>query len=492
LDTEHQAYPDQARVEPRGDGGGLRNIDGIIHDFIRYNHAMQSDLGAVLRKKLSRRELQLLLKIARQAASLEMPVYLVGGALRDAVLGGPIADLDLLVEGDAIALARTLRSRFGGHVTTHSRFGTAQWALAGAHLFSGDSHRAGVGKKSPDHIDLISSRSEVYPGTAELPRVSPGAIDDDLRRRDFTINTLAVRLDGSHFGEVHDPFGALKDLDRGIIRVLHPASFRDDPTRLYRAVRYEKRYGFRIEPTTLALMRQARPKARRLSSHRIRRELDLILDEGQWILMLKRLSRLELLGAIHPALRSTEKAFRRMQRAEATGPEGLDSRQRRELRWLVWLVELSTAQIRSLDRRLQFTRELREALLAASTISRQSQRWRTWPPSRLTVYLDRFPLLAVQALRSSAPRGQAQSMLAQYIDRWRSVRPAVTSKDLGELGLAPGPAYRQILARLRAAWLDGKISTSAQEREQLGLLIGRFGGNARRLPSGRERRPRFP
>ena len=479
MDSEHQAYPDQVRVEPRGDGSGFSNIPGIIHDFIHYNHAMQSDLAALLRDRLSHDELELLLAVARQAAALGMPAYVVGGALRDAVLGGPIADLDFLVEGDAIALARSLRSEFGGHVIVHSRFGTAQWTLAGARIFSGGDHRVKPRKAPPDHIDLISSRSEEYPGTAELPRVSPSAIDDDLRRRDFTINTLAVRLDGSHFGDVYDPFGALKDLDQGIIRVLHPASFRDDPTRLYRAVRYEERYGFMIESTTLALMRRSRSKVRRLSAHRIRRELELILDEEQYLGMLRRLSRLGLLGAIHPALPSSAATLRRLRRAEAARPDGLDLRHNSDLRWLVWLIELSTAQLRSLDRRLQFSRRLRESLLAAATIARQSARWRAWPASRLTLYLDRFPVLAVQAARLSAPRGRAQSLLAQYLAHWRAVRPTVTSKELSELGLAPGPAFRQILDRLREGWLDGKIASSAQEREQLGRLIRRYAGHTR-------------
>jgi tRNA nucleotidyltransferase (CCA-adding enzyme) len=483
LDTEHKAYPDQVGFEPRGDGRGWRNIDGIIHDFIRYNHAMQSDLGILLRKRLSPDALELLLAVARQAVALGMPVYVVGGALRDAILGGPIADLDFLVEGDAIALARSLRSQFGGHVTAHSRFGTAQWALAGAHLFARGDQKAGAPMVAPDHIDLISSRSEEYPLTAELPRVRPGGIDDDLGRRDFTINTLAVRLDGSHFGQVYDPFGARNDLERGLIRVLHPASFRDDPTRLYRAVRYEKRYGFRIEAETLASMRLAGPKVRRLSAHRIRRELDLILDEQQYIAMLKRLSRLGLLRAIHVALPSGEATFRRLRRVDGTWLGEVDSRQRRELRWLVWLIELPTVKICSLDRRLQFSRQLRESLLAAATILRQSPKWRAWPASRLTAYFDRFPLPAVQAARCSVPRGQAQSLLTTYITRWRSVRPAVTSKDLSELGLPPGPAYRLILDRLRGAWLDGKIVNTEQEREQLRLLIRRYAGDTGPSPS---------
>src|SRR5512137_2240263 len=193
-------------------------------DILNYK---KSDLD----QKLSSRQLALLRIVADAAATRHLPLYLVGGFVRDLLLGSPATDFDLVVEGDAISLARMLAAQYGGKVTSHLRFGTAQWFLSGS-----------------DHhvLDFISTRSETYKHPAALPTVKPGTLTDDLLRRDFTINTLALRLDAKHWGELRDDLGGLEDLKHGLVRVLHPLSFQDDPTRLFRAVRYEKRYGFRI------------------------------------------------------------------------------------------------------------------------------------------------------------------------------------------------------------------------------------------------------
>ena len=155
-----------------------------------------------------------------------LPLYIVGGSVRDLVLGHRLNDFDLTLEGNAIALARSLASKHGGTITAHIKFGTANWLL-------------------PDHLkidhptlDLVSARSETYKHPVALPTVKLGSIADDLRRRDFTINAMAIRLDGSHFGELRDDLNGMEDLQNGIIRILYPRSFIDDPTRMYRAVRY--------------------------------------------------------------------------------------------------------------------------------------------------------------------------------------------------------------------------------------------------------------
>ena len=206
-----------------------------------------------LEKTLSPQQLTLLRVVAGVAAARHLPLYLVGGFVRDLLLGIPATDFDLVVEGDAISLARTLAAQYGGRVTAHVHFGTAQW-------FPPESDNLA--------IDLTSTRSETYKHNAALPSVKSGTLMDDLLRRDFTINTLAVRLDGDHWGELRDEQGGLDDLKQGQVRVLHQGSFRDDPTRLFRAVRYEQRYGFRIVPETLSLMRPAYPLISLLSAQR--------------------------------------------------------------------------------------------------------------------------------------------------------------------------------------------------------------------------------
>lgn len=475
----NRTYPDQATRDVRGDGDGIGFIARIIHDFISYNHEMRFDLGRLLQSSLSARDLELLRGAAAEAESRGLPIYIVGGLPRDLALGGPATDLDLVVEGDAISLARALAAKFGGQVTSHPKFGTAKWSLGQSRSPMAAAHAASSGVSLRDHIDLISARSEKYHKPGQLPKVKFGGIDDDLRRRDFTINTLALRLDGSHFGEVHDPFGARADLQHGIVRALHPASFLHDPTRMYRAVRYEKRYGFRMAPQTRALVAGARQHVGALSSQRIRHELDLILDEDQAAAMLRRLAALDLLRPIHAALPANRSTLRRLEiaRMPAAGNElGL---QRRDSRWLLWLIGLSAAQIRSINHRLHFRRELLEAALAAATLHRESLQFVRWKPSRITEYLDKSPLPAVQAAHQSATSARAKAVLQEYLTRWRNLRPLTTGKDLKGLGLAPGPAYRIVLGDLRRSWLDGSITSAKEEHQELESLLDRLPKSAK-------------
>src|SRR6266511_4457603 len=165
-------------------------------------------------------------------------VYLVGGSVRDILLGEPNFDVDVVVEGDAITLANELAKKLGGRVRAHRIFGTA-----------------GVLYAEDGRVDVVTARSESYHAPAVLPTVEPGTIDQDLHRRDFTINAMAVSLKGDALGELVDPFGGRADLEAGRIRVLHDRSFIDDPTRILRAIRYEDRYGFRMDEQTAQLAR---------------------------------------------------------------------------------------------------------------------------------------------------------------------------------------------------------------------------------------------
>ncbi len=176
---------------------------------------MQKDLLRLLRDpNLIPSENQILLSnIADQAASLGMPCYVVGGFVRDLLLGKPVNDLDIIVEGDAIELGTALVKKHGGKLTPHTKFRTAIWRLPSSFIIY------------PSSLDLITARKETYKTAGALPTIKPSTIDDDLRRRDFTINAIAIRLDGDYFGELLDPLNGQDDLEKGIIRVLHPRSF---------------------------------------------------------------------------------------------------------------------------------------------------------------------------------------------------------------------------------------------------------------------------
>lgn len=458
----------------RGDGTGFSVTGRLYTILISYNTHVE-DLGNRLKGALSPGEFHLIQRVANEAAARGLPLYMVGGLPRDLVLGRRGTDFDLVVEGDAITLAQVLAAKHGGQVTAHSRFGTAKWVLDEADTLSanrapGSSTRAMV----RDHIDLASARKEHYRHAAELPRVEVGAIDDDLRRRDFTINTLAIRLDGSHFGEVWSHFGALEDLRDGVVRVLHPGSFRDDPTRMYRAVRYEQRYGFKIAPDTLNLIVDARGLIPGLSGQRIRHELDLILDEDTAHLILHRLGQLDLIRPIHPALPTDESAWNRLAtRASGDGADVAGLSQR-DLGWLLWLMEVSTRDIGSIQARLHFNREMHTALLAASKLSREAAKFSRWKPSRVTAHLRTVPLWAISAVHRAVLSGASKRALGQYLAEWRFVRPTIRGHDLKARGLDPGPSYNSILRDLRDGWLDGEITTKSEETQHVDAWIRRF------------------
>ncbi|MFZ1042208.1 MAG: CCA tRNA nucleotidyltransferase [Anaerolineales bacterium] len=418
---------------------------------------MDGNLSDLLQKTISSDELDLIHRVADEASGLGFSIYIVGGFVRDLILGHSTLDFDLVVEGDAIKLADSLASKYGGKTTVHQKFRTAKW-FVNKHSF----------------VDLISARSEIYEFSAALPTVKMGTISDDLHRRDFTINTLAIRLDGNHFGELHDKLGGLHDLQHGLVRVLHPRSFADDPTRMFRAVRYEKRYDFNIAQETSALIPEARQLIEKLTAQRIRHELDLILDETNAASMLARLDKLGLLKPIHPSLRC-DKALQTRFESATDFPLGFSSSglsNIRDLRWLLWLMTLPNKEITSLNKRLHFTTPLLKSLLASSKLWADLTAFSSFKPSQCVERLGKFPLQAVYAVLRAAPRGKSKQALEKYLMEWRHIQPRTTGNDLKRLGLEPGPKYQTILQKLRNAWLDGEVKNIKDEKFLLEKILG--------------------
>ncbi len=461
----------------------------IIHDFVGYNHRVGHDFSDLLKHALSSFELELLERVAHEAAGGGLPVYMVGGFPRDLVLGRQAADFDLVVEGDAIALARVLARKYGGKITAHSRFGTAKWDLrdarAGIHLPSAGESAAPISRAS---LDLVTARRETYGDPAELPTVATGTIQDDLRRRDFTINTLAIRLDGGHFGEVRDDFGALQDLKQGTIRVLHDQSFLDDPTRMYRAVRYEQRYGFGIGRETLELIPPASELVGQLSAQRIRRQLDITLDEDRAGAMLGRLGELGLLRAVHNLLPRDPEAFNRLQSGYLPPTFTPPHMARRTLGWLLWLMVLTDSQIGDVESRLHFTRQLAASVTSASRLMHHLANLSRGKSSRSARYLAQFPEAVVYAVYRAAPAGACRDVLEKYLTQWRHVRLTTSGHDLKRLGLAPGPNYESILRDLKEARIDGQVTTPAEERQRLEAAVRKMHGSAGARDESRKRR----
>ncbi len=410
-------------------------------------------------------EVQSLLRLAGRVAERGgFQVFLVGGVVRDLLLGYPNLDLDLVVEGEGIEFARLLARELKARVRSHRKFGTAVVILP-------------TGRR----IDVATARTEFYEHPAALPTVEVSSIKQDLYRRDFTINAMAIAVSGDRFGELLDYFGGLRDLHRRQVRVLHNLSFVEDPTRIFRAVRFEQRYGFRMERQTEMLARRAVEMeiVGRLTNSRVRDELkDIFLEPLP--LPLKALERLEELGALrtlHPDL-SVSGAMRRrfrllerhLERAwELVGKEGR--------RWIpltaAMLADLPTAEGMKWCHQMRLRREEAEAVRQClEEVPRAVEELcrRDLTPSRVVALLDPLSPEAITYLYALAGP-EAREKVVSYLAEWRELVPSVSGRDLKEMGLPPSRIYSQILAEIRRALLDGEIRGRDQELDLARRLV---------------------
>ena len=404
----------------------------------------------------------LLRNVGDAGAKLHFPVYIVGGFVRDLLLNQPNFDVDFVVEGDAVALAQWLAKQYGGRVRPHRRFGTAKWIR--------DEEAFALGRRLPDDtpasIDFATARTEFYEEPTALPIVERSSIKLDLHRRDFTINTLAIRLDGAHWGELLDFYGGRHDLEKGIIRVLHSLSFVEDPTRILRAVRFEQRFGFTIEPRTAELMHEAVDLLRRVSGPRIRHEIELILQEREPEKALRRLHEIGVLREIDPELYWDDVLDRRFQalRAAIAGMEKLPAAIE-QLYFALWLYDLTPAAHRRILDRLRPTR-------ATARLVKATERLRSrtldllqpdLPPSELDRLLHTFDDATLLVARIASDDPLLQERIHFYQEKLRPLQIHITGEDLRRWGVKPGPIYRRVFQQVRAARLDGRIHTPEEE-----------------------------
>jgi tRNA nucleotidyltransferase (CCA-adding enzyme) len=383
-------------------------------------------------------------------------VYLVGGTVRDILLGEPNFDVDIAVEGDAIGLARSVADALGGRVRAHSKFGTAV-------VVYGDDER----------IDVVTARTEFYDAPAALPSVEHATIREDLFRRDFTINAMAVSLKGEDFGRLVDPFHGRRDLEAKTIRVLHNLSFIDDPTRIFRAIRYESRYGFRMDEHSQRLARGTIEMGLvgDLSSARLRDELFALLEEGDAGASILRLAELGAGGAIHPHLAADEEAVELLERLRE-----LNERYRTGIP--AWRLAFETLarrmppdEIYDWLQRLKVQRRDAERIAWAVTVGpRLVERLRgdTPEPAEIVALAEPYapdaPLFAL-ALADPKP-------LHEYFKRLRDVRLEVSGADLAKLGVGESPQVGEILAELRRRKLNGQLDGRESELAAARELIG--------------------
>ncbi len=445
----------------------------------------RQNLAGRLEAALSPARLALLKLVAARAHEQRQAIYIVGGFVRDLLLGRPSPDFDVVVEGDAIALASSLVNSYGGRLLTHGRFGTAKWTIDKFNeklASAGSDGEPPNPQDLPDSLDLISARTEFYDYPTALPTIERSSIKLDLHRRDFTINTMALRLDGRHYGELYDYWGGLRDLRRGLVRVLHSLSFVDDPTRMMRAVRFEQRFGFQIEERTRQLIAEARPLLRQVSGDRLRHEFVLILSEEHPQAMLARLQELDLLNAVHPVLSWEDRFGLLLEQAlhgeippEWALPEKLGNLSlRHSLGFLVWMVHLPLEDALNACERLRLPGEIREALAEAQKLQSELPELTRAKPSQITARLDDTPPIALYLVDLLGPADPERAILRQYLEKWRGVSPLTDGNTLRAMGLPPGPQYRLILGALRTAWFDGEVTSVEEENRLLQELIHRL------------------
>ncbi|TES92070.1 MAG: CBS domain-containing protein, partial [Anaerolineales bacterium] len=436
----------------------------------------RQNLARRLEGTLPPARLMLLRAVSELALTQNAALYIVGGFVRDLLLERPSPDLDLVVEGDAIVLGNALVEKYGGRVTTHKRFGTAKWQIASictklAEMFSNEFDQSIEVSDFPETLDLVSARREFYSHPTALPTVERGSIKLDLHRRDFTINTLAMRLDGRHYGELHDYWGGLADLQAGVVRVLHSLSFVDDPTRILRAVRFEQRFSHRIEDRTLELLVAALPLLDRVSGDRLRHELNVFLQEPKGMQMLTRLAELGTLTAIHEAIPWGKDVQTRLELAFNCEPESeweLEEVIDRyplplALAYTLWFMTLPRVTAASITGRLKIPGWLTKIILAACDPLQDRPQLFDGPASAVVEHLNGMPRLALYAHFLIAEDDRMKRSLWSYITEWRLVEPVTSGNDLRKRDISPGPNYKRILDTLRAAWLDGEVTSSKEE-----------------------------
>jgi len=414
-----------------------------------------TNLSSQIERQLPVELVTFIQKAGEIAASQEQGLYLVGGVVRDLLLGQTNFDLDLVVEGNAIGLAQHLAKINQGKITTHPRFNTAklQW--------------------DKWSVDLATARSETYVKPGALPTVTSGSINNDLLRRDFTINAMAIELNPSHYGELIDLYGGRNDLEHKLIRILHEKSFTDDATRIWRGLRYEQRLDFQLEPTTLKLLKQDIPMLDTISGDRIRYELECILREERPEKVLRRAEELGVLPKLSPTLKGNSwlaEKFKQARKISFPNPPVI------ELYLAILVYPLTNEENELLISFLRLPKSLAQTLRDTISLKAElpSLGKPELSPSGIYHILHSYSLQAVTANSLACDSSMARQHIQLFLDKLRYVKSALTGNDLQKMGIAPGPRMKEILQRLHEARLDGKVTSKQREKK---LVEGWLGYN---------------
>ena len=451
-------------------------------------------------------------------------VYLVGGSVRDLLLKRPTIDIDIVVEGDALQVAKEMQSRWNGTLQEHQQFGTATVTPT---------------NPSQPKVDFVTARCETYQNPGTLPKIERGTIAEDLQRRDFSINALAMRLDSANFGAVIDKTNGLDDLKTGTVRVLHNQSYTDDPTRIFRACRYAGRYNFRIADADMLLIKEAIPLLAQLSGERIRNEIDRVLLEDNAPQIVQELAQFGVYEVIFPGWKISPTFscdFHTAQQAISWASEHIidEDFQPNILRWIALFgmsksQEEQIYQIEALCFRLVLEHQLLRIASATQVLNQEipskktlrfvfeklglqlsknasirdhNGKWgivdtknkityvyekkyiykvqtpltayhqllpildsltETTSPSKIYQRLKPFPLEALVLAYSDTNLSQGQRKnIGDYLCTLRKIQPLITGDDLIQWGEKPGKTFETILWNLFSAQLDNKINSKSE------------------------------
>ncbi|WP_153732106.1 CBS domain-containing protein [Sporosarcina obsidiansis] len=435
------------------------NIIKVLHNDVLADKNSQEGLTAnelieKMEEQLPEEVYTLLKEIGEVASELNTPVYLIGGIVRDMLLNRPNHDIDIVAEGDGIELARGLQNAYGGDVLEHESFRTATWV-----------------HPSDLSIDITSSRLEYYERPAALPQVETSVLGDDLQRRDFTINAMAIRLNEESFGELIDPFGGQHDLQERKITILHNISFIEDPTRIFRAVRFEGRFGFSMDEQTEKLALESIDKVKQLTPHRINEEMKRLFSEGKPQDVIHRLFDLQVwqqLGIDEKQLEPSIAAAETLQKihyelAQNDSNLPMDD-------WPDWfdyflLPFYCNSSLHAAERFALKKKELK-LLEEIMDVSGNKQCEESMTPGDYHLFLSGHSDEAILFILAADQISHRQSVI-DYLHHRRNLTKYITGSDLVKAGLQPSPFFSEILLRVEVSQLNGDISSKEEAEKWL-------------------------
>ena len=431
--------------------------DGFPDPLKEPAHARLRNVVKLLKERLSARLFNRLKTIGEVADGLGYGAYVVGGFVRDLILYRLDEDVDIVIEGDGIAFAKKYARLEGARIHTHEKFGTAV-------IIFKDGYK----------IDVASARLEYYKFPAALPTIEMSSIKLDLYRRDFTINTLAIQLNSEKFGMLIDFFMAHKDIKEKIIRVLHNLSFVEDPTRVFRAIRFEQRYGFTIGKLTTGLIENAVNMNffRGLAGRRVLTELKQILEEENPVPAIIRLNDFDLLKFIHPSIQFDKQLISILNSVKRVlAWHDLLFLDESYMKWVVYfLVLIHTCDLQyseEICKRFELAPRYRrifcEERFAAEKCVLDLARNLPLPNSRLYRKLIEFRTELILYMMAVTKQEKVKKAISHYFTNLRSVGVSIKGRDLQKMGIEPGPVYRQILQAALDAKLNGKLKTRKDE-----------------------------